>query len=294
MSRHVILLRVVLSVVVLTACGPNLVVRDVFESKDRDVSVKLRHLVKDGAPVARGYDQPATISDVRIAHIIAQIIHKDAEGATHPTIRSVHVYPLAEGISKALASAGPDDEVIAVAYSRERRFGIFTYDTATAFRVTMHEPMINLDFFAIGEQLEKNPKDSSLRTYSVPPELPDKAPKFRIEATRRQVARGRRGVAFEWRDPYYGRPVSLSLRGGRLKRRTILMEFEPEELAPALPGPGYTPAEVRNAQLRALDQLEAARRSGELSEEEFQRRRRLILAGRLEEAGYADPESPDE
>jgi hypothetical protein len=44
---------------------------------------------------------------------------------------------------------------------------------------------------------------------------------------------------------------------------------------------------VTDAQIRALDQLEGARRSGLVTEAEFQRRRRLILQGRLEEAGYA-------
>ena len=45
--------------------------------------------------------------------------------------------------------------------------------------------------------------------------------------------------------------------------------------------------ELRDAQLRALDQLDAARRSGIVTEAEFQKRRRLVLEGKLEEAGQA-------
>jgi len=277
----------------LAACGPKLVVQDVFESEDRDVKVTLRHNVDGGEPVPRGYDQPVTISDVRVAHILAQVTHLDAEEQPHPTIRSVHVYPLAEGVSKALQAAGPDDEVIAVAFTRERRFGIFTFDEVTSFRVTMQEPMLNIDFFTIREKLEKDPKRRNERVYAVPPELPERASSFSIKTSKLQVPRGRRGVAFEWRDPYYARPVSLTRRGGRLKRRTILMEAEPEELRPE--GVEAAPSPVlRNAQLRALDRLDASRRRGEIQEEEFQRRRRLVLEGRLEEAGYGDLEpEPD-
>ena len=273
----------------LAACGPKLIVRDVYESSDRDVKVTLRHTVDGGDPVPRSYDHPVTISDVRVAHMLAQITHLDAEEQANPTIRSVHVYPLAEGVSQALAAAGPDDEVIAVAFTRERRFGIFTYDQVTSFRVTMQEPMLNVDFFTIGEKLEKDPKRRTERIYDVPPELPEKAPNFQIKTTRIQVPRGRRGLAFVWRDPFYARPVSLSLRGGRLKRRTILMEAEPEELQPEGFEPTPSPV-LREAQLHALDRLDASRRRGELSEEDFQRRRRLVLEGRLEEAGYGDLE----
>ncbi len=276
----------------LAACGPKLIVRDVYESSDGDVKVTLRHTVDGGDavhPVPRGYDHPVTVSDVRVAHILAQITHLDAEEQSHPTIRSVHVYPLAEGLSRALAAAGPDDEVVAVAFTRERRLGIFTYDMVTSFRVTMQEPMMNVDFFTIRQKLEKDPKRRTERIYEVPRELPEKAPNFQIKVTRMQVPRGLRGLAFVWRDPYYARPVSLSLRGGRLRRRTILMEMEPEELQPEGYEPTASPV-LRDAQLRALDRLDASRRGGELGEEEFQRRRRLVLEGRLEEAGYGDLE----
>jgi hypothetical protein len=42
--------------------------------------------------------------------------------------------------------------------------------------------------------------------------------------------------------------------------------------------------------MRALDEIDAARRAGLITESEFLRRRRLVLEDRLEEAGYgAEP-----
>ncbi|MCZ6571488.1 MAG: hypothetical protein O7B23_15160, partial [Deltaproteobacteria bacterium] len=54
---------------------------------------------------------------------------------------------------------------------------------------------------------------------------------------------------------------------------------EPEALKPPSTA-------LRDAQMQALDQIDAARRSGLISESEYRRRRRLVLEGRLEEAGY--------
>ena len=82
------------------------------------------------------------------------------------------------------------------------------------------------------------------------------------------------------------------MRDGKLQRRTILLQEEEASEAPVPPPiPEGAPSNaLRDAQLRALDQLDAARRSGLVTEAEFQRRRRLILEGRIEEAGYASPE----
>ena len=46
------------------------------------------------------------------------------------------------------------------------------------------------------------------------------------------------------------------------------------------------PANLSDAQLRALDQLDARAQSGLVKESDYQRRRRLILENRLDEAGY--------
>ena len=65
------------------------------------------------------------------------------------------------------------------------------------------------------------------------------------------------------------------------------MEAEPEEERPeADPSEPAVAPELRDAQLRALDELDTLRRSGQITEDEFRERRRLVLDGRLDEAGY--------
>ena len=96
---------------------------------------------------------------------------------------------------------------------------------------------------------------------------------------------GDREVLIAWRDDYYRKPVNLSFRQGQARRRTVLMEM-PEEAQPKTPGAAPTPPNLADAQIRALDQLDAARQSGLVKESDYQRRRRLIIEGKLDEAGY--------
>src|SRR5262245_45649521 len=84
----------------LVGCaGPRIVREPVFASDT--VRVQLRRTLDGGEVVKRGYAHPATISDVRIAHILASIEHRDGEGNSLPTIASEVVYELAEALNQA-------------------------------------------------------------------------------------------------------------------------------------------------------------------------------------------------
>ncbi len=270
-----------LALAVCSGCGPKLVRETVFEGDG--VHVELRRSVQGGSPVARGYEHPVTIAAVRVAHILALINHEDAKGAQHPTLRSEHVYPLGEGIAQALAKASPDDEVAAAVFPVERRLGIFQRERVTAFRAYVQDDELVLEFYSINANIERGgPRGSE---YKIPEEVPSWKPGFRLIPGEAQRLEGRRRLMLEWRNSYFARPPSLRLRDGKLQRRTILMQEEvPGEslpTAPELPSPA-----LRDAQIRALDQIDATRRSGLISESEYRRRRRLVLEGRLEEAGY--------
>ncbi len=272
-------------------CGPKVLRESVYKSEIAEV--RLRHVEEGGEPVPRDFQHPVTIAPVRVAHILASLSYEDRNGKQHPVVRNAHIYPLAEGIGEALGRATPDDEVIAYARSRDRRLGIFSVDRITAFGVHMANSQLYLEFYAVEHRLEELEKEG--RSYDTPLELPEGRGSFRLLPGKAQVAAGPRTLAIDWRDPHFRRPMGLR-RDGRLRRRTVLMEAEElEEDWDAEEELGTPPARASqpsttDAQLRALDQLEAVRRAGLVSEVEFQRRRRLVLEGRLEEAGYGtDP-----
>ena len=60
----------------------------------------------------------------------------------------------------------------------------------------------------------------------------------------------------------------------------------PPEAEPATSPDAPLPAGLSDAQIRALDELDSSRRSGLITESEYQRRRKLVLENALDEAGY--------
>jgi hypothetical protein len=274
---------VALAVCVLAGCGPKFVRERVYDKPG--VRVELRHQLVDGKPAPRGYVQPATIADVRIAHILASLSSENDAGERRPMIRSQFVYDLADGISLALSKAGPDDEVAAAAFPEDRRLGIFTDERVTSFRLVLVGDEMQIEFYALEQGLEREGNKSTPREYEIPTELPALAPAFKIVLAEAQTRLGDRGVRVAWRDPYYRKPVSLSFEQGQVRRRTVLMELPPDkEPAPATDVP--LPANLSDAQLRALDELDAGRQSGLVKEADYRRRRRLVLENRLDEAGF--------
>lgn len=285
MTTH--LVRICLAALIVCAiagCGPTIVRERIYDQPN--ARVELRHLKSDGAAVARGYSHPATIADVRIAHILASLSYEDAEGKRGPSIRSQFVYDLADGISAALAKASPDDEVAAAIFPEDRRLGIFTNTRVTAFRLYVKGDEMRIDFYAVEQALDRDSSRAGTREYDIPTELPGFAPGFKLVAAEAQRKVGLRALEIAWRDGYYRKPVTLSFREGQARRRTVLMEMPSEEVSAKPGAEPPLPVNLSDAQLRALDELDSGRQSGLVTELEYQRRRKLVLENRVDEAGY--------
>jgi hypothetical protein len=276
------------SVFWLAGCGPRIVRTRILENNN--VRVELRHAVKSGKTIEHSYSQPATIADVRLAHILASLYFEDKDQKRLPAIRSIHVYDLADGIAKAFAQAGPDDEVAAAAFPVDKRFGIFSDEKVTALRMHVEGELLRIEFLALEDPLEKDGSKIGYREYEIPTEFPSLPAKFTLVPSEKQAKVGPRGINVTWRDDYYRKPVNLRYREGAPKRRTVLMEIPSDKATDKAPPPGApVPSGLSDLQLRALDQAEAARQSGSITELEYQRRRGLILEGKLDEAGYGTP-----
>jgi len=271
-------------------CGPKVVRTPVFE--DSTYQVGLRRTLADGEPVPRGYAHPAVISNVRLAHILASLSFQTA-GRRAPVIRSEHVYDLADHVTAAIEAAGPDDEIVAAVFPADRRLGLFSDPKVTAFRMHFTGDNLVIEFFDIERDVRSSSGPAGREeTYAFPVDLPDAAPPFSLTPGEAQVKGSARELRIAWRDPLYAKPLSLRMRDGRTTRREVLMEATPDQLD--LP-PGELSASdpaLRDAQVRALDQLDALRRSGLIKEVDFRERRKLILEGRLDEAGYETAPQP--
>jgi len=287
------LVRGLLAAAVLAAgCGPKVVRTPVFE--DNTYQVALRRTLQDGQPVSRGYAQPAEIANVRIAHILANLSFQN-DGRRLPVIRSEHVYDLADHVTEAVEKAGPDDEIVAAVFPSDRRLGLFSDPKVTAFRMHFERETLVIEFFDIERDVTSasGPAGSD-EPYTFPVEIPEGSVPFTLAPGEAQVrGNGARELRIAWRDPFYAKPVSLRMREGRTTRREVLMEADPGKLDLPAGELSTTDPALRDAQLRALDQLDALRRSGLIKEVDFRERRRLILEGRLDEAGYGPGSSSE-
>ncbi|HTO54872.1 MAG TPA: hypothetical protein VMR50_15930 [Myxococcota bacterium] len=280
-----------LAALCLAGCGPKIVRDRIYENPQ--VRVELQRREQGGTVLPRGFDQPATIADVRVAHILASLTFEDSDKKTRPVIRSEHLYDLAGGIATALAKATPNDEVAAAAFPEDRRLGIFSDPRVTAFRLHIEGDAMRIEFFAVEDALEKEGAKVGYREYDIPTDLPTLAPTYKLDTSDSISRFGTRGVTVAWRDDTFRRAISLRDREGRAKKRTVLMELPEDSDAPAKPGSAKKPLPAQDrppglsdAQVQALDRADESRANGAITEPEYQKRRRLILENRLDEAGY--------
>jgi hypothetical protein len=238
-------------------------------------TVVLRAQLQGGEPLDRGFAHPATISGVRLAHVLAQIDVRvdEGEGASQrkPAIPTELVYPLGDLLSQALAKADPSQEVVVQALRRERRLGLFTQAYATSFVAFVgSDELLHLQLSRLDWPVPKGSEDE-LRE----PVAGREVMAFRVLASEGVDPTGHQSVAVHWRDDRFRNPTTVRVGpGGKVTRRTVLME---EEAPPEEPAAGGVELPTDPETLRALADLEEARRSGAITEAEYQRQRRALL-----------------
>jgi len=281
MSRSLALLVLAapLAASLLGCFGPRYARETYHESRAVEVVLRGR------TDVSPGYDHPATISSVRMAHILASLeVRFDDQEEKHartPVVPVEAVYPLGDLVSGALAEAEPSQEVVVEATFRSRTLKIFTEKEQTALVVYLKDDTLVVHVARVGFPVPKNPNDR-LREPRPGEEYQD----FRVLGSDAIRPIAKQAVAVDWRDPAFRRADAIRLRpGGRVERRTILLE-EPAAVAPEA-GPAGAPApsaeavdlsELSPEALRRLADLEEERRRGVIDEIEYRARRREILA----------------
>jgi hypothetical protein len=255
---------------------------------ENGVEVYLRNDEKGGKPVDRGFSQPVTIAPVRITNILARIdVRKEEDKERKPAIPTNLLYAIGEGISRSLAKADSTQEVVVMAKETKRSLAIFTQEYLTSLVVWMQGDDVYVKLGELDHALSKNPNDKVAEPQRN--EIVGKAHAIPADGINVQ---GDQIISANWRDPLFKDSSVISVRaGGQVVRRTVLMDSGPEATAPAEPAEGAAPPPqgLSPEALRALADLEEDRRRGELTEAEYQSRRRQILAGELPAASTPAP-----
>jgi hypothetical protein len=287
-ARPALLLALLASVA--CGCGARYVRVPVHEGGD--TVVKLRSQTKGGEPVDRGFSHPATISGVRVAHILAAVDVRLGEGdksERRGAVPTSMLYEVGDLVSKAFAKADSSQEVVVQALRRQRRLGLFQDEHLTSFTTWIEGDQMHIAFSRIDSPLApQRPDDERL-----PEPWPGKeAMAFRVLPTSGVVPTGPQSVAVDWRSDAFRKGTNLSVGArGEVRRKTILME-SPAEAEPAAGGAEPVPGDLSPDALRALADLEEERRAGAISEAEYHVRRRAILVGGSGAPGAAAPATP--
>ena len=259
-----------LGVLVLGCTHP--VRRNIYQ--DDGIHVFLRSEKRFTSTLEKHYSHPMTIAPVRMAHILSRIdIRHGIEKDRRPAIPTEILYPVAEGVAKALAEAGPDEAVIAQSLRKSKNFYLFDRQHLTNFLV-----------YARGEQLYIHLSRSD---WPVPPRRRDVLPEpeighhpmdFKIFPGTAMALVDRQSVVIEWRDPIFREPTRTRITAaGEVIRKEILAESPPEEWVENEVAPAEGLQDLSPETLRDLADLEERRRNGELTESEYRRERGKLL-----------------
>lgn len=249
---------------------------------DRNEIRSYVRVTKRGSEVVpRGFSHPAVVAAVRLAHALSFIDVELGEGKDRHRIGAVHpsvIYDVADALEAALAEASPDQEVVVMAVRRQKRLGIFHADFLTSFIAYVKGDLLAVHF---GHADWEVPKIEGGRRGELPmPKEGKVQAKFRVLPGPAVTLLGPQTVALDWKSPRFDQPARIQVGpGGEVRRRTILME---EEGAPdrdqTAPEATLPVDRLEPDTLRALADLEEQRRRGEITEGEYQVRRRELLA----------------
>jgi hypothetical protein len=276
---------------------------------DGFTAVILRSQEKGGELIDKGFEHPITIAPVRLAHILSRIDlrrENDKEAKRVPAIHLDSLFTIADGIAQGLQKADSSQEIVVQSIRRSKRLGVFDRHYLTSLLCYMRDDLLYIHISRSDWEVRVQRDDRLPETHVGKYPL-----KFRLVVEKGMMLVDHQAVAAEWRDPIFRKPTRTRITpGGKVVRRTILMErewrdpiFRKPTRTRITPGgkvvrrtilmesfedeTDYGPRpqmsdDLSPEQLRALADLEEQRRSGNISEGQYNARRNRILRGEAE------------
>lgn len=235
----------------------------------------LRSEKKGSRTVHKGFEHPTVIAPVRMAHILSRIDLREGDGGDRvPAIPLDTLFTAAEAMADGLAKANPDQEVVVQSVRRSKKLLLFDHKYLTSMLAYVKNDMLYIHI--------------SRSDWEIPPRKEERLPEthvgeypldFRLVVDKGMSLVDQQAVAVQWRDPIFKKPTRTRVTGtGKVVRRTVLMESAEDDTefdkAPKV-------EDLSAEQLRALADLEEARRRGDIPESEYYARKNAILRGEL-------------
>jgi len=275
----------------VSACGTRTIRQTIYS--DSQTTVVLRQQSRSGEIIDPGYDHPLSIAPVRLAHILSRIdIRTDSDEGPQrlPALPTESLYVIADHLSVALQQADPTQNVAVSYIVRDKRWGIFDRRYLYNFIAYGQGDALYIHLSRIDWEIPKTP-DS--RTERLPePHIGEYPMDFTVVPGTAMTPVDPQSLAIVWRDPVFKKPTRTTVGpGGKVLRRTILMEspVETEVEEEEVVVPDRLPETLSAATLRALADLEDERGRGEITEAEYNARRREIIRDDPASKGADEP-----
>lgn len=264
-----------LVVFVLAGCGTRTIKTAIVDKPALEVT--LRHQLRNGAVVDRSFQHPTAISAQRLSYILGAVdieMRKEDEkkvrvAAIHPAL----LEPVSQAMVDAFERADSSQEVTVIAVRKQQRLGVFHKKFLTTLIAFFLDDRLYIYFSRVEWEIPKEREKKVMPE----PQRGEKQMAFRTVAERKMSQAGSQGVAVRWRDNLFSSPVrTVNQVGGPRRERTILMESQ-------IPAAELEESEdvglddIEPEILRALADLEEARRDGGITETEYRERRENLL-----------------
>jgi hypothetical protein len=274
------------------ACAGRYVRVPIYE--DPGMTVTLRSEKRGGKLVAHGFDHPATVSGLRIAHVLARIdvrMGSEEGGERTPAFATAALYKVGEEVARAFAKATPDQMVIVKFVRREKRYGIFHEKLLTSFATWMRGEELVIHFSRVEWPMPKEDEETIPEVY-----VDRVGQTFKVLPTEGIATQGDQELAADWRNPVFREATNVRVGAdGKLMRRQVLMESETPVEGEEEKEPAVLPADLPAETLRGLAELQERRTRGEISETTYHRERRdLLRAAEDQKKAKATPKAAPE
>ena len=267
---------------VCSACITRAIRVPVFDEEGTEVYLRAKK--SGGGVVERGFGHPAQISAVRMAHILSRIDLRTAESKRFlrstkpsermPAIPLAALYVIADGLSQALATADPNQEIVVRSLQKEKRLAIFDHSYLTSFISYVQDDQLFVHLSRFDWEVPKSGQNEKLPE----PEVDREVMKFRLIPSEAMTLMAPQALAVDWRDPIFKRPTRTRVTpDGKVLRKTILMELQEAPEDDEDPLSTGIPANASPQTLRDLADLEEVRRQGLITESQYRIRKRQIL-----------------
>lgn len=263
-----------------SGCASTQISREMVYER-QGVQAILRSYQDGGDTVAQGYSHPAHIASVRLAHALSFIDVEAGEGKQRrrqPAVNPLVVYEVADALETGLEQAGPDQEVVVMAVRKERRLGIFHAKFLTSLFAYVKGDLLTVHMGHSDWEIPKMDEHQRGGDVLPEPQAGKELMRFRVLPDPALTVLGPQTVALDWKSERFRDPSRIHLSPtGEVRRREVLLEEQVEETSRS--PEGAVPIDRLDPDtLRALADLEEMRRNGEITEADYQRRRREILA----------------